>query len=138
MVEEVVVGDVDEELSGGRMRIVRAGHRDRVLVVLQAVVGFVLDRIVGGLLLHARFKAAALNHEALDHAVEDRAVVEARLHIVFEVFAGDRSVFGIKFNVDDAEIGSEANHLRIKLVKSKCALREAPSLGKADFCRQAA
>src|SRR5690606_12064502 len=38
-VQEVVVGDVDEELRGSRMRIVGACHGQRVLVILQAVVG---------------------------------------------------------------------------------------------------
>src|SRR5690242_17982486 len=33
VVQEVVVGDVDEELGGGRMRVRRAGHGDRVVVV---------------------------------------------------------------------------------------------------------
>ena len=53
----------------------------RVLVVLQAVVGFVLDRSSGGLLRHAGLEAAALDHEALDHAVEHRAVVVAVLDV---------------------------------------------------------
>ena len=44
VVEERVVGDVDEELRGRRMRVGRARHRDRVVVVLESVVGFVLDR----------------------------------------------------------------------------------------------
>ena len=68
---------VDEELRGRRVRRRGARHRHRVLVVLQAVVGLVLDRRAGGLLLHAGLEAAALDHEALDDAVEHRAVVVA-------------------------------------------------------------
>jgi hypothetical protein len=40
-VEEVVVDGVDEELRGGGVRVAGAGHRQRVLGVLQAVVGLV-------------------------------------------------------------------------------------------------
>ena len=58
-----------------------ARHRQRVLVVLQAVVGLVRDRRVGRLLLHAGLEAAALDHEARDHAVEHRAVVVAVLDV---------------------------------------------------------
>ena len=110
MVEEVIVGHVDEELSRCRVRILRTSHGDRVLVVFQTVGSFVFDRGIGGLLLHAFFKAAALNHEAADNAVEDRAVVKARLHIVFKVGAGNGSVFRVEFNINDAEICGEADH----------------------------
>jgi hypothetical protein len=44
VIEEVVVGDVDEELRRRRMRVRRARHRDRVLLVLEAVARFVRDR----------------------------------------------------------------------------------------------
>ena len=87
-VEEAVVGGVDEELRGRRVRVGGARHRQRVVLVLQAVVGLVLDRRVGRLLLHAGLEAAALDHEALDDAVEDRAVVVALVDVVEEV--GDR------------------------------------------------
>src|SRR5690606_544610 len=101
-VQEVVVGHVDEELGGGGMRIGSTGHGDGVLVVLQAVVGFVLDGGFRGLLLHAGFEAAALDHEVVDHAVKHGAVVEAAVHVVQEV--GDRvgSLFGVQFDNDVA------------------------------------
>ena len=111
VVEEVVVGDVDEELGGRRVRIRRAGHGDRVAVVLEAVGRFVLNRGHRGLLLEARLEAAALDHEAGDDAVEDRAVVEARLHVGFKVGACLRRMFVVEFDVDDALVGSKADHL---------------------------
>ena len=84
-VQELVVGSVDEELRRGRVRCRGARHRQRVLVVLQAVAGFVLDRRAGRLLVHAGLEAAALDHEALDDAVEHRAVVVAVLDVGQEV-----------------------------------------------------
>ena len=48
MVEEVIVGHVDEELSRCRVRILRTSHGDRVLVVFQTVGSFVFDRGIEG------------------------------------------------------------------------------------------
>ena len=53
VVKEVVVCDVDKELGGRGMRVLRARHGQCVLVVLQAVVCLVPDGSFGGLLLHA-------------------------------------------------------------------------------------
>ena len=44
VVEEIVVGDIDEELRGGRVRVGRARHRDGVALVLQTVARLVGDR----------------------------------------------------------------------------------------------
>ena len=85
VVQETVVGHVDEELSRGRVRVVGAGHRQGVVVVLQAVVGFVVDGGIGALLLHAGFEPAALDHEAVHHAVKNGVVIVALGHIRQEV-----------------------------------------------------
>ena len=81
-IEEVVVAQVDEELGARRMRIRGARHRERAGIVLQAVLGLVLHRAARGLLLVAALEAAALDHEAVDDAVEDGAVVMAFLHVL--------------------------------------------------------
>src|SRR5882724_8935671 len=85
VVKELVVGHVDEELRGGRVRYLGACHRHCVVLVLQAVVGFVLDRLVGGLLLHAGFETAALDHEARNDAMEYCVVVVALIDVVQKV-----------------------------------------------------
>ena len=105
MVEEVVVGDVDEELGRGGVGVARAGHGDRVTVVLETVGGFVFDRSTGFLLDHARKEAAALDHEAADDAVE-----ETGLDVFFEVFAGLRSVFVVELDVDHTLVRGETDH----------------------------
>jgi hypothetical protein len=56
VVQEAVVHGVDEELGGCAVRIAGASHGNGVLVVLQAVLGFVLDGSSGFLLLHAAAK----------------------------------------------------------------------------------
>ncbi len=87
------------------MRCLGARHRHRVVRVLQAVVGLVLDRRVGSLLGHARSETATLHHESGDDAVEDGTVVVALLHVAQKVlcrfgrlgcveFEGDRAVVG--------------------------------------------
>jgi hypothetical protein len=56
-------------------------------------------------LLHVGGEAAALDHEAGDHAVEDGAVVVALLHIADEVGDSLRSLGGIEFEFDGAFAG---------------------------------
>ena len=104
-VEEVVVGNVDEELRGGRMRVGGARHGDGVVVVLQAVVGFVLDRVFAIFLFHARLEAAALDHEARDDAVENGVVVVAGFNVRNEILGRLWRFFGIEFEGDNAKIG---------------------------------
>lgn len=117
VVEEVIVNGVDEELSRGGMGIRRTGHGNGVLVVLQTVRCFVFDRIVRGLLVHTHFETAALDHETLDDAVEDRAVVEAFANVLFEVGGRLRGVFMVEFDVDDTVIGSKTNHVFFNLYR---------------------
>ncbi|MNT45252.1 hypothetical protein D3C72_1818260 [compost metagenome] len=89
------------------MRVAGASHGERVLVVLQAVVGFVFDRGMGLLLLHAGFEAAALDHEAIDHAMEHRAVVEPFLDVGQEVLDGLRGLGCVQGNDHVALVGLE-------------------------------
>ena len=91
-VEVGVVDQVDEELRGGAVRIVGARHRERAAPILDAVVGFVLDRRARRLLLHVLGHAAALHDEARDHAMEDGAVEMAGVDVVEEVLHRDGRV----------------------------------------------
>jgi hypothetical protein len=111
-VEEAIVGHIDEELGSGRMRVVGARHGDGVAGVLEAVVGFVLDRCVAGFLLHVGGETAALNHEAVDHAMEDGVVVVAGLDIGNEILDSFRGFFGVEFEGDEAEVGMQLDHLK--------------------------
>ena len=71
-----IVRHIDKELRPGRVRIACASHGDRAAQVLQAVAGFIGDRLIGLSLLESRQKAAALGHEARDKAVENGAIIE--------------------------------------------------------------
>src|SRR5882672_1144360 len=66
VIEKIVVLDADEKLARGRMRFGGPRHGDRIALVLEAVVGLVLDGTSSRLLAHSRFEAAALDHEAID------------------------------------------------------------------------
>ncbi|MNE49769.1 hypothetical protein D3C80_1443110 [compost metagenome] len=113
MVEEVVVGDVDEELCRGRVGVAGAGHGQGVLGVLQAVLGFVFDGGIAVLLGHAGFEAAALDHEARDDTVENRVVVVALVHIGQEVLGRLGRVHCVEFDGDHALAGDVQFNLRI-------------------------
>ncbi len=87
------------------MRVAGAGHGHGVAVVLEAVVGFVVDRLVRGFLVHAGLKAATLHHETGNDAVEHRVVVVALVHVGQEVGGRQWRLFGIEFEGDDAKAG---------------------------------
>src|SRR5437773_5817049 len=78
VIEEVVVLDVDEELTRGRMWVGSPSHGDGIAIVLQAVAGLVLDGLLSRFLAHSRLEAAALDHEAVDDTVEHGVGVEPR------------------------------------------------------------
>ena len=89
VVQEIVVRYVDEELRRGGVGIAGTGHGDGVGLVFEAVPGFVDHGLAGGgLFLHVGGMAAALNHEPVDDAVEDRVAVEAGFHVIQEVADG--------------------------------------------------
>src|SRR5262249_36044459 len=98
---------VDEELRGGRIAHAGARHGDGVVVVLEAVHRLVLDRRAHGLLLHRLVEAAALDHEAVDHAVEDGAVVMPRLHVLPEVGGAHGGLRLVDLEDDRAHGGGE-------------------------------
>ena len=104
-VEECVVGSVDEELAGGGIRIAGTRHGDGADGVFQAVVRFVVDGFVGGFLGKIRGKAATLNHEAVDNAVEDGVVVKAFAGVADEVGDGFRCFGFVERQADVAHIG---------------------------------
>jgi ribonuclease HII len=63
VVEEAVVGEIDEELRRGAVHDLSPRHRERAPFVLEPVLGLVLDRGFHGLLIEVGGKPAALNHE---------------------------------------------------------------------------
>jgi hypothetical protein len=113
VVQEFIVGCVDEELRSGRVGRLCACHRQGVLVIFQTVVGFVLNGCIGMLLFHVGLKAATLNHEAGNDAVKNGVVVVTLVHIVQKVLSAQRRFFSVEFNEDDAFAGDVKFDLRI-------------------------
>src|SRR5260221_4764803 len=97
-IQEVVIHDIEEELRGCRVRIRRARHGHSVSIVLQTLARFVFYRGAPRFLLEPRFETAALYHESVDHAMEDRVVVKAVAHVLQEILRGYRRLFGIEFD----------------------------------------
>src|ERR1700722_19537341 len=91
VIEKVVVLQVDEELRGRAVDVIGARHGKRAAQILQAVVGFVLDGRIGGLLRHVFCEAAALNDEPRNHPVENGAVEELRIDVLEKVLDSRRS-----------------------------------------------
>src|SRR5207249_5244913 len=77
VVEETVVLDVDEELARCRMRFGSPRHDDRIALLLDAVVGFVLDGTPYWFLSHSRVESGVLDHETVDDAVDHGVGSEA-------------------------------------------------------------
>ncbi len=104
MVQRRIVGGVDEELGGARVRLGAARQGERASFVLQAISGFVEN---GGteplhLGLEILGKAAALDHEVPDDAVEDGSVVETLVDIRQEVDDGHDGVASKELRRDGA------------------------------------
>ncbi len=119
--QEIVVGNVDEELRRGRMRLHGTGHGDGVLGVAQAVVRFVLDAwTLVFLFFHARLETAALDHEVADDAVENGVRVVAGVDVLDEVGHGDRGLFGVQLQDDVAVVGAQFDfgHAEIRSFKA--------------------
>ena len=89
------------------MGLVGARHGQGVFFVFQAVVGFVFDGGFCGLLLQAGLEAATLDHEALDDAVEDGAVVVAFAGVSQKIGGAQGGLLIVKFDADDAVIGMD-------------------------------
>jgi hypothetical protein len=110
MVEEDVVGSIDEKLRCGGMRIRRSRHRDRVVRVFQPVGGLVRDRRADGFLGEVAGKAATLNHEAVDDAMEQRVVEVPGTNVGEEVGDGLWCAQVVEFECDRAVVGVQYNH----------------------------
>ena len=118
-IEPLVVADVDEELRRRGVRIARARHRDGAGLVrqpgLDALLRLDRDRRSRRAFAELRVVAAALDHEALDDAMELRAVVLAGLDVFQEVLDGLRRCVRIELELDrtggrvdlDLRIGGE-------------------------------
>ncbi len=104
-IQKVVVFGVDEKLRAGRVRVSSAGHGQSVFFILEAIVGFIGDGRVSGLLFQARLKSTTLNHEARNDTVKNRAVVVAFARISQKIGGAEGGLDLIEFNVNDAVVG---------------------------------
>ena len=99
-------GDVgDEELAAVGVRA-GVGHRQHAALVAHAVVGLVLE-LVARTAGAGALRAAALDHEIGDHAVELQAVVEAALGEIDEIGDRQRRLFGDTARRGRAAVGFE-------------------------------
>ena len=112
MVEKVVVVDVDEKLRTGRVWVVGTSHGDSADGVGRAILGFdlstlVLDRWSGRFFHVASVIAATLDHEVIDDAVKNQAVVMAVAHIRQKILYGVGCFVGVQLNHKLSRAGGE-------------------------------
>ena len=85
MIQEVIVLHINEKLSGGRVRVLSPCHSDGATRILKAVVGLVFYGRLRLFLFHVRSKSSSLNHEIINDAVKNGAVIESVRHVGQEV-----------------------------------------------------
>jgi len=66
--------------------------------------------VPGRLLAHPRLEAAALDHEAVDDAVEHGIGVEPRFDVSEEILDRLRRALRVKLERDNAEVGLKLDH----------------------------
>ena len=120
VIQKRVVDSVDKELVGGGVGLAGTRHGDGSAFVLQAVIGFVLYRRLGGAFVVILVKAAALIHKTLDHAMEDSAIVSAVINVCQKVFHGVGRLVGKQFNFDIALRGF---HQYFRVIRQRRCLR---------------
>ena len=97
LVQIVVVYEVDEELASARVRSgIRHGNRSAIVLV---VVGELVLYIVAWTAGSSSSGVSSLDHEPIDHPVEDRPIVEPLLDQRLEVASCDGHVV-VKLNGD--------------------------------------
>src|SRR5690554_4936749 len=107
VVKEAIVFHVDEKLRGCRVGGAGTCHGQRAAFIAQAMMGFVRDGIAGGFLPQVLVEAAALDHEAVNHAVEHRAIVMAFFYVGQEVFNACGRLLLEQLDGDGAMVGMQ-------------------------------
>ena len=100
------------------MRVVSAGHRKRANGVAQSAIrfginAFVFDRGSGVFFVIFGVVAATLDHEIVDDAVKQGAVVVTIPHIAQKVFHCFGRLIGIQLNYKFTSAGQKSN-LRVR------------------------
>src|SRR6056297_358770 len=111
MVEEVVVLDVEEELGGSRVGIHGPRHGNGAEIVLQAIVGLVLDRVTRRALRHVGVETATLDHEVVDNAVKNCAIVMPAAGVGDKVLHCSGRALGVQLQCDLAKGCANSDHL---------------------------
>src|ERR1700734_816466 len=93
MIEEGVVGEIYEELRGCAIDVVGARHGKRAALVLEAVRGFVGNRRARLLRLKVGREPAALDDEAGNDAVKNRAVEMLVIDVFEKILSRYRRLF---------------------------------------------
>ena len=119
-IKKRVIDEIDEKLARRGIDNHRARHGDGATLVLKAVHRLVADRLTSRLLIHGLRKAAALNHEPVDDAMENRTVIMA----VFGKVTDGMSVVDAIAKVKTGFAGPHQNVPDVAIVIKKVAISE--------------
>ena len=92
------------------MRILRASHSQSAYSVGEAIAGLILDRISIWLLLHARLKTAPLDHEVIDYAMKNGAVIKPVFGILQKIGCRIWGAVEVQFDGNIAVISVKNDH----------------------------
>src|SRR5207247_4515667 len=115
-IQPVVVDDVDEELAASGVRT-RVRHGDGPPPISVVRGELVLDRVPRAA-KPGPLRVSALDHEARDHAVEDRAIIEALRDQLPEVPRRDRHGLVEEFDLHVAQRGLKEDGRHAAAIRS--------------------
>jgi len=91
-VQVLVVDEIDEELAAARVGAPLIGHRHCAPSVLVGPHEFIRDRRNGWVTVAGARRITPLNHEPVNDAMEDRAIVYLPVHQIQEITGRDRHI----------------------------------------------
>ena len=98
----------DEELGAGGVGALGTGHGQDTTLVTQVILNTVKEELafdaVAGAAHAGALRAATLNHETGDNAMEDQTVIVVVIGQIDEVIHALGSLFGIQLAFDDATV----------------------------------
>lgn len=104
-IQEIIVLDIDKKLRTGGVGVRGPGHGNTAIDILEAVIGFIGNGGAGGFLLHILVKAAALDHEVVNNAVKNGAVIVAAFGVFHKIGNGLGGFGSIQLQCDVTKIG---------------------------------
>ena len=107
-VQEGGIGNGNKELGTAAVILIAAGHGEHALDMADGILDAVIRKLafdrLSGAAEAVALGIAALDHEAVNDAVEGQAVVEALIRQLHKIFHGDGGYALVEFQLDGAVV----------------------------------